>query len=176
MQYFIAHVLKGEAAAYHRELSNTIAKQRKLAPLCTRVPPHLTVKAPFAAQDISKLRDTIISFAQKEPAQPFTLSGFDHFGGKALYMRVEAPKQTHMLIRRLQDRLRAIPWLTFSQKEFPVILHATIVYPRTLEQCKEILHDLRKQEPVFECTLNSIAILRKPDKVWNIDVEYQLEG
>ena len=175
MQYLIAHMLSGEAANYHGELSDRVARERKLTPVRTRIEPHLTLKAPFDAEDVSRIENILEEFSHKELPQPYTLVGFESFDGKVLYMHVDAPKQTHMLVRRLQDQLRNVPWLTFKKTEFPVTLHATVVYPKSREQCKEILKDLQKEKFRFDCQLYSIALLQKSIDKWELIKEYQLQ-
>ena len=172
MQYLIAYLLKGDAAVFHRNLSDAIAKRRKLTPVTERIMPHLTLKAPFEAEDISPIEEILELFSQKESPQPFSLSGFETFDGRVVYMSVQAPKQTHMLIRRLQDQLRNVSWLTFHKYEFPITLHATLAYPKSPESAKEILRDLRKEKASFDCMVDSISLLQKPEDKWERIHEY----
>jgi 2'-5' RNA ligase len=171
--FLIAHLLSGDAADYLRALSDAIAEKRKLISPTERIDPHLTLKAPWNAEDTSAIEPILEAFAAKEKPQPFTLGGFDQFRGKVIYMKASAPKQTYMMIRRLQDQLRAVPYLTFKKTEFPITLHATICYPKTPESAQEILHELRKQETTFDCSLDTITLLQKQTR-WEPLREYEL--
>ena len=134
MRYLLAHMLEGEVKDYHVELSDRLAEQFALVPVSSRIDPHLTLKAPFETEDPSAIEAIVEAFAKKEKSEPFMLSSFHDFNKKVIYMAVDVPKQTYMLIQRLQDRLRSIPWLRFSHHEFPIKLHVTFCYPKNPQQ------------------------------------------
>ena len=74
-------------------------------------------------------------------------------------MSVEAPKQTHMLVRRLQDQLRGIPWLKFISNEFPLTLHATLCYTKNARQSKRIISLLSREKPFqFNLLLDNVPL------------------
>lgn len=185
MKYLIAYPIRGEAEEYLVKISNGLAKRFKLEPVTNRIPPHLTLKAPFEGNRlfvnsieltnrIPEIEDILEIFTKKAKRMPLRLKGFGTFNGKAVFMDVHAPKQTHMLLRRLQDQLRNISWLSWQRVEFPLALHATLCYPKRQEQAKEILHALKKERAVFDLSLDVIAILEKPSARWQILREFPI--
>lgn len=175
MRYLIAHLIKGEAGAYHIALSDDIARRHRLAPTSVRIPPHFTLKAPFEMSDMAPIEEILAAFAADEHPEPYLLGGFGEFDGRVIYLAASAPKQTHMLLRRLQDRLRAVPWMTFKRTEFPLTLHATLVYAKSKEQTVEILSGLREHR-TFESSLDAVALLRNDSDRWQVLREYPLSG
>lgn len=176
MRFLIAYPLGGEAAEYHTALSNQLAERFGLEPVAARIPPHLTLKAPFEAEDIGPIRELLAYFAQKETPEPIHLGGFEHFDGRVVFLDVEAPKRTHMQVRRLQDKLRGVSWLTFSRHEFPIRLHATLCYPKHPQQAKEVLHHLRNERALFDAHIDSIALFAHDSERWNVAEGFPLSG
>lgn len=172
MRYMLAYMLEGDAKQYHEELSRELSERFKLSWVGTRSDPHLTVKAPFEMDEKKQLTEVISlldTFTQKESPEPLMLRGFGDFRGKILYMDVSAPKQTHMLLRRLQDQLRNVSWLTFEKSEFPLTLHATLCRTRHPQQVKEMYAYLRKQkQQEFESSLDHIALLERGPERWQL--------
>lgn len=158
----LAYMLSREAKEYHLELSDRLAKRFRLTPVSSRIDPHLTLKAPFGADDISDVRKVLKRFVQKEVSEPLTLTGINYFPKRVVYMDVQAPKQTYMFLRRLQDQLRNVSWLSFSSYEFPLTLHATLCYTKNPQQVKEILSYLGKEKiSEFELELDNVTLLEK---------------
>lgn len=149
------------------KLSDCLAAAYHLTLVRARIDPHLTLKAFFEAKNIGEIERILEAFTKKERPEPLTLSGFDHFNGRVIFMNVATPKQMHMLVRRLQDQLRKIPWLTFRRTEFPLTLHATLCYPKSPEQAREVLSSFRREKTSCELMLDRITILSKEgDEHW----------
>lgn len=176
MRYLLAYMIEGEARDHHLELSDRLAEQFKLAPVSSRIGPHLTLKEPFETDDPADVIETVRAFARKEAEEPLLLGGFNDFDERVIYMDVDAPKQTHMLVRRLQDQLRRVPWLPFSRKEFPIVLHATLCYPKNLQHAKEILSYLSDEKPkVFDLSLDHIALMVRGEERWETVERFRLK-
>lgn len=163
-------MIEGEAKAYHIRLSNQLAEQFNLEPVLSRINPHFTLKTPFETENIDEVETIVETFVKREKCEPITLTGFsDFFKRNVIYMSAEAPKQTYMLIRRLQDQLRSISWLKFQSNEFPIILHATLCYTKNVQQSKRIISLLLREKPFqFNLLLDSITLLQKDEGKWNL--------
>lgn len=171
MRYFLAYLLPEPARSYHQSLSSELASAFRRPLVSARIQPHLTLKAPFETEDEAQVEEIVSivrAFAQKETPEPAILRDVGHFNYRSLFYAVSAPKQTHMLVRRLQDRLRNVAWLPFFANEFPITLHATLVYTKHPQQGKAMLSYLaKKQLPEFPLALDHIALLRKSDDSWH---------
>ena len=180
MKYMIAHLLEGEAKEFHRELSQRLSERFRLEWVGNRIDPHLTLKAPFTIPPEGTLADIeaiLAGLANKETPQPFTVDGVDDFNGRSIHLSVQAPKQTHMLVRRLQDKLRQIPWLTFFRSEFPITLHATLCRPRQPQHAREIMAYLRKVRfSAFHESLDAFSLLALDEGRWSVRQRYLLRG
>lgn len=175
MRYMLAYMLEGDAKAHHLELSDRLAERFRLRPVSRKNDPHITLKAPFDTEDIHEIDNVVTAFTQKESPEELAIGGFDLFPKRVVYMNVRAPKQTHMLVRRLQDQLRNVAWLPFGPKEFPLQLHATLCYAKKPEQTKEILSYLKKEKPrEFHCQLDAISLLEKHER-WEVAETYWIE-
>jgi 2'-5' RNA ligase len=172
----LVHLLTGEAKAYHTELSDHLASRFHVRKVSDDIDPHFTLKAPFETEQVEEIQDIVSSFVQKEAPEAFTLGGINNFGGKVIYMDAKAPKQTHMLIQRLQDQLKAVSWLHFYPTEFPVTLHATLCYGNNKQHGAEILAYLKKLKiPEFECTLDHVALMERHDR-WEVVERYNMKN
>lgn len=175
MKYLLAYLIEGEAKKYHLNLSNMLARKYRLDPVSSRIDPHLTLKAPFETDNSEEMAAIVRQFVKKERVEPLTLGGFGHFDGKVVYMDVHAPKQTYMQIRRLQDQLQKISWLQFDRYEIPITLHATLCYPKTKEQCGEIISSLTSEKEEFELVLDNISFLKKRGDKWQLVQRFTIE-
>ena len=165
----LACMIEGKAKVYHIGLSKRLAEQFNLVPISLSIDPHVTLKAPFETENPDEVEAVVETFVAREKSEPLTLTGFSDFRKKVVYMSVEAPKQTHMLVRRLQDQLRGIPWLKFISNEFPLTLHATLCYTKNARQSKRIISLLLREKPFqFNLLLDNVALLRKQRGKWNV--------
>ena len=175
MRYQISYLIKGDAKAYHENLSNTLASIYRLKPVNERIDPHLTLKSPFETDSIFEVEEIIEGFVERAEPQPITLKGFSRFEDRLIYMDMTAPDETHTLISNFQDMLLRIPWISFRDYEKPVTLHATLCYPRTKEQADEIFSKLTSKEGrSFDLMLDNITILKRGPQRWETFREYKL--
>lgn len=179
MRYMVAHMIEGEAKEYLENLSRVFAKFYKFRPSTANIDAHLTMKAPFDAlsTDLFDVERTLDRYTRVRSPLPYTLRGFSTFHDKVVYMNVEAPDDTKELFTGLKDEFKTIPWLEFKPHEDETTLHATICYPRTKEQCDEIITKLNERGgKTFECTIDKVALLKKGDRRWEVYKEYKLGG
>ena len=142
MRYFIAYVIKGEAGEYHKKLSDTIAQQFNYKPLSKKVPPHLTLKAPFEADtNIKEIENLISNFIAHKHAHELLLEGFGSFRGEVIFMDVKPSQEATILINNLTNELKKITWLPFERfetQEGVAHLHATLAYADIKENFNKI--------------------------------------
>ena len=164
----LAYMIPGEAREYHLELSNRMADRFKQKPISERIDPHFTLKSPFETENVTDIAEITRAFTQKEYQETVRLGGFEHFNSRVIFVDAHAPKQTHMQLRRLQDKLRTVPWLDFWGNEFPLTLHATLVRARNPQQGKEMLAYLKKEQPkYFDLLIDNVTLLQKYDGKWH---------
>ena len=179
MRYMIAHMIQGDAAAYHNNLSRALASAYRLRPVTANIDPHLTIKAPFDAlsTDLFDAERITERFARARSPIPYTLRGFGNFHDRVVFMGVEAGNELTSFILDLKESLRELPWLEFKEHEQEVKPHATLCYPRGEAQTNEIVSRLTERGgKEFTAVLDRIALLKKGDRRWEVIKEFPLGG
>ncbi|MEK9177042.1 MAG: 2'-5' RNA ligase family protein [Patescibacteria group bacterium] len=178
MRYFIAHLLEGKAKMYHEALTRALSDRFALVPLHERVPPHLTVKIPFEADEteIKDMERVLRSFARTRAPAHVTLSDFGHFGFRTIYLDVarspEATALTREALRVLRDNL---PWLPRPPLEGNK-LHASVARFLPRQKFRRVWRLLEGMHPRFTTTLDNLAILKREDKAWTVHTLIPLTG
>lgn len=178
MRYLIAYLIKGEAAFYHKNLSNELANVFGMNPVSQRIPPHITLKSPFDARGVGDIDKLLKKFSETHTAVPLALEGFGHFDHRVVYMDVRASQEAVRLISELAYELRRVPWLKLDQYDdhnnHIKRLHATLAYAETRTLFKELMDYLKDEKGRFDIMLDNIAILEREKDVWRLHSEYAL--
>lgn len=170
MKYFIAHLLTGDAEAYHAGLTRELSLKYRIIPLHDRIPPHITVKPPFETDEIGiqDVERTLRSFAHHEHSQPLVVNGFGRFGFRTVYMDVYKSTEAVSLVRRLIHTLNTnISWMPTYPLEGNK-LHASVARFLNRKQFRRIWRELRLLRPRFESTFDNIVILKKEGRSWKV--------
>lgn len=170
MKYFVAHLLSGDAKAYHSALTRALAEKYRIVPLHERRPPHITIKPPFETDDagIAEVERALRSFAHHERAVPLVFDGFGRFGFRTIYMDVYKSVDVVSLVRRALDALNTnVPWMVKGPLEGNK-LHASVARFLDRRKFRRIWRELRILRPRFEGMFDSIAILKKEGSAWQL--------
>ncbi len=179
MRYMIAHMIKGEARKYHEDLSHALAHHYHLRPVTASIDPHITVKAPFEAlsTDLFDIERLIARFVDTYSPAEYTLSGFGNFGDRVIYMNVTAPTEIVSAVEDFKGKLKELPWLEFRPHEDDTKFHASLAYPKDAEQTTEIVGRLSAgHAPAFTCSFDTITLLKRGDRRWEVVKDYHLLG
>lgn len=179
MRYMIAHMISGDAKAYLGNLGDVIAGNYRLRSVSLSIDPHLTVKAPFDAlsTDFVEVEHIVERVARSASQHPYTLKGFGGFGDRVVYMDVDASSDIPDFIARLKEELKQVPWMEFKPHEEETKLHATLCYPKSREQADDIIGRLNARGgKEFSCTFDSIALLKKGERRWEVMKEFKIGG
>ena len=139
-------------------------------PLHERVPPHLTIKPPFETDEngILEIERILRAFAVHERAVPLTIRGFGKFGFRTVYLDVPRGTPAVALIRRLLMTLAVnAPWLPRSPLEGNK-LHASVARFMTRRQSRHVWRHFKGVRPAFSLSMDTVAILKKEGKAWNV--------
>lgn len=179
MRYMIAHMIPGEARDYHVNLSRALASAYRLRPVTAHIDPHLTIKAPFDAlsTDLNDAVHVVQRFIASRTPFPYTLKNFGSFDDRVVYMNVEAGNELITLIEALKEELKQIPWLEFKPHEEETKPHATLCYPKDAAQAQEIVSRLSgRTGREFTCTFDTVALLKKGERRWEVVKEFHLDS
>ncbi|MDE2079134.1 MAG: 2'-5' RNA ligase family protein [Patescibacteria group bacterium] len=170
MKYFIAHLLSGDAAAFHEGVTRELSARFGTFPLHERVPPHLTVKTPFETDEhgILEIERILRAFATHERAESFMFRGFGKFGFRTAYLDVPRGAPAVSLVRRLLTTLAVnAPWLPRNPREGNK-LHASVARFMTRRQSRHVWRHFKGVRPVFFLSLDNLAILEKNGRAWRV--------
>lgn len=170
MKYFVAYLLSGDAKRYHETLTRELASKFLITPLHERIAPHVTVKPPFETDDagIEEVERVLRSFAHGQESAPLLFSGFGRFGFRTIYLDVKKNKEAISVVRRCIQILNAnVPWMPAYPLEGNK-LHASVARFLSRKQFRRIWRELKELEPRFESSLDTIAILKKHGRSWQL--------
>lgn len=171
MKYFIAHLLTGDVARYHLELTQSLSERFHTTPLYKKVQSHLTVKIPFEANqfELAQVEERLALLAASREAVPLTFEGFGRFGFKTVYLDVTKSQRAVELVREAVNVVNELPWMQRIPHEGNK-LHASVARFMTYKKFRRVWRYLKQERPCFESTLDSLALLKKeaPHEPWAV--------
>lgn len=176
MKYFIAHLLSGDAKVFHESVARELSFRFHTAPLYERLPPHITIKAPFETDEagIAEVERILRALAHGERAAPITIRGFGRFGFRTVYLDVVKSPDAVAFVRNTLKILREnIPWLPTAPLEGNK-LHASVARFLTRRQFRHIWRFLKTFHPEFHLSFDNIAILKKEGQTWTVHASIPL--
>ena len=172
MLYFIGHVIQGEAGDYHNALRKEISKKFHTHLLHEKIPPHVTLKAPFKTKSAVEIEKLLEAFASKQTPSTITLNGFGHFGNRVIYINAHVSTEGIQTSKDLTQELMQLEWLHFERHEINKKFHTTVAVRDIQRKFDRIWNFIKDDEPCFEISFDSIALLKHDGKRWNIHSEF----
>ena len=173
MKYALVYLIEGDARAYHGTLTHELSQNFGIKNLSEKIIPHLTLKSPFYLDDISPVEGIVGRFSNSLCPFTFALEGFGHFDKEVIFMDTRCPEEMEVIPSEIVPALREIRGISFSPYDESGNYHATLAYASSVEQFKQIMDFLQKKEPpYFQLALDNLAIIKKPDKKWEIHKKY----
>ncbi|MGL5313530.1 MAG: 2'-5' RNA ligase family protein [Peptostreptococcaceae bacterium] len=173
MRYVIISVVKGKAGNFNNNLRKEVFE--KLGAKSSKLPAHFTIKAPFEADNISDLENTLDIFSKSHKAKPYKIEGYDKFDNRVIFMKVLMSKEGQEVHDNLIDSLSNIPYIKFDSHDGKdKIFHVTI----SSKKIQKIFNDLWDYvTPIpcdFECSFDNICVYKWQDNTWKLHNEYKL--
>lgn len=179
IKYFVAHLLSGDVAAYHEQLTRTLFEQYHVTPLHNKVRPHLTIKIPFYANayEINQVEERLEAFAARVTPPSLTFNRFGRFGFKTVYMDVVKSRDATLMVRDCVSELNAIPWMQRIPHEGNK-LHASVARFLTYKQFRRVWRHVSAEQAQFKQALDTLAILKKEHAraPWRLHKTFSLTG
>lgn len=177
MKYFIAHLLTGDVARYHLELTQALSERFHTAPLHKKVQSHLTVKIPFEANpfELAQVEERLTLLAASREEVPLTFEGFGRFGFKTVYLDVTKSQRAVELVRETVNVVNELPWMQRIPHEGNK-LHASVARFMTYKKFRRVWRHLKQEHPRFDSALDSLALLKKeaPSEPWVVHRTFTL--
>ena len=174
----IAYLLRGKPAWRVRQLSDELADVFGLEPISSRIPPHVTLKAPFetsSERNIEELKVVLADFIKGRAPAALAYEGFGQFDKRVVFIYIKPSPAAGALIADLAKTLRRLPWVRFTRTDGEKHLHATIAYAERRSQFEEIKKYLADESVHLDGAIDNISILvqekdhRSP---WKLLAEY----
>jgi 2'-5' RNA ligase len=175
MRYVIVSTIKGEAGDFNNNLRKEVFK--KFGAKSSKLPAHFTIKAPFEhSEDISDLENILEEFSKNEKKAPFVIHGFDHFGDRVIFMKVNMSKEGNQVHDRLIDAMSKVPYIVFDKKDGKdKIFHITVSSKRITDVFNDLWEYVNKLSCDFESEFNNIGIYKWENFTWVLHKEYLLK-
>lgn len=179
MRYFIGYLMRGEAAEYFKATCSDIATRFGIEDVSSIVPPHITVKAPFDRIDGNSV-DEIISLIADAPAIPITLSEWNHFGTRTIFLdATNPPPELKTYIKSVLSKFRSLGIMPNPQEHDPHI-HMSIARFLKPEQYEEVWKYLNAMPaPKFDIMFDNLTIFVKEnrdERIWKTLKTFPLTG
>ncbi|MFQ5540702.1 MAG: 2'-5' RNA ligase family protein [Candidatus Paceibacteria bacterium] len=176
--YFVAHLLSGDAARYHRALTAHLSERFRIMPLHERVHPHVTIKNFNANRtQIAEVEDVLAHLTATNGPERIMFEGFGRFGFKTVYLDIPRSREALALARSCVASLNELDWMRPAHHEGEK-LHASVARFLTYRKFQRVWRYIRAERPAFTDTIESLAIMKKEptDRVWRVHREFRLEG
>ena len=116
MRYVAVCVVKGKAGDFNNSLRKDLLE--KFNTKSSKLPAHFTINAPFEDEgEITELNNVLKDFSGSEKATPYMINGYDHFGDRVVYMKVNMSKEAKAVHDRLIDKMSEVPYIEFEKKD-----------------------------------------------------------
>lgn len=171
MRYVIVSVVKGEAGDFNNNLRKDVFQKFKAK--SSKLPAHFTIKSPFERENINEVEEVLDNYVKKNNKADYTLSGYDHFDDRVIFMKVNMSNEGKELHDKLIDELSNIDYINFDKKDGKnKIFHVTISSKKIQKIYNELWNYVNQFPCNFQCSFDNISIYKWEDNTWKLHKEY----
>jgi 2'-5' RNA ligase len=173
MSFLLVHVLSSPAKEWVDEVKEHIIRSYSVKDI-RGIDPHMTLKYDFDEKDLAKIEGICWSMTKTHRAARFTLNGFDAFGKKVIFFKVDPSEEMRSFYHDLFEAVQRerVPFAEVEKKG--IHFHVTLAADVHPEQYTEILKYLHTQEHRFPLQLDNLTILRYENDVFTVHRRYDL--
>lgn len=174
MRYVIVNVLRDEAGIFNNKLRQKVWEEMRAK--SSKLPAHFTIKAPFEWEgNLDDLEEVIKTFSLREKAQPFRIEGYDHFGKRVIYMKVNMSNGGKEMHDRLIEEMEKIPYIMFNRQDGKdKVFHVTISSKKLEPIYEDVWEYVNKYPCEFDCIFDNISIYKWQDETWVLHKCFEL--
>ena len=173
MLYLIAYRIEGDAAAYYARLTGELERRFGIENLARRIPAHVTLKPPFKTGDIAPVLAKLEEVARRTIAVPLTLSGFETFRQKTVYLDVAMSPELQQVGTDLASEFselvdgRGVP--------LPIKMHVSVARKLAPGLYKRIMQYLEGvPAPHHEMSFDNVTLFRHTGVKWVMERAFPL--
>ncbi|WP_010233695.1 2'-5' RNA ligase family protein [Clostridium arbusti] len=165
MRYVIVTTLNGESLKFHDEITTEVCNKFKVRR--TKLPGHITLKAPFHSENVDKLMDLLGSFARNNKKTPVYIDGYGSFRNDVVFMKTTFSEEAKKVYTDLENLLKTQSWLPWSRNESGErVFHTTIVSKRIKDKFEEIWNYVNKNQCNFNIYFDNISVYVWEENTW----------
>ncbi len=168
MKYFIGYLIEGRAAEWYFNTAKDISDKFNTWKLYEKLPAHVTIFYPFETENVGSVGNVVKNWmSNKKVPGNFTISEFDHFDDKVVFVKVDPDKSVRDIVLELRGILKEIPGM--PEDNFPIWRpHNTLANHLTPEEIKQIWDYVQTLEkPDFILPFDNVTIFRfEGDRKW----------
>lgn len=174
MRYVIVSVVEGKASVFNEEMRKDVLEKFKAK--SSKLPAHITVKAPFEFNgEITELESTIGRFCQENKKVSYYIDGYGAFDKRTIYMKVIQSEELRNLHKRFIEAISNISYISFGNHEGQdAIFHITIASKKIKGMFNEIWNYVNERQCSFKEDFNNISIYKWEDNTWKIHKRFEL--
>lgn len=175
MRYVIVSVVEGEAGIFNEEIRREVFEKFKAK--SSKLPAHITVKAPFEYdKDITELEFIIESFCSENKKVKYSINGYGVFDKRAIYMKIIDNKELRDLHKNFIESIGKINYISFGNHEgAEAIFHITIASKKIRDTFNEIWNYVNESNCSFEEEFSNISIFKWEENTWKIYKKYSFK-
>lgn len=172
MRYVIVSVVEGQAGMFNEEMRRDVLE--KFNAKSSKLPAHITVKAPFEyGKDIDELESTIERFCNENKKVRYNIIGYGFFDKRAIYMKVIDNEELRDLHKNFIESINKINYINFGNHEgAEAIFHITIASKKIRDKFNEIWKYVNESYCSFEAEFNNISIFKWEENTWKLYKKY----
>lgn len=173
MRYVIVYTLKEEALKFHEEITKSVCN--KFVVKRSKLPGHVTLKAPFETNDIDELINLISSFIVKIKKASIEINGYGSFRKDVIFMNTNFSLEAKQNYDKLIELLMSINWLEWKENEGKEkIFHITIVSKRIKDKFDDIWNYVNGFDCDFHSYFDNVSIYVWENNTWVLYKEFLL--
>lgn len=174
-RFFIALVPPQDIQDYTNQIKQYFAEQYASSG-AQKSPPHITLQPPFewADSNVSVLEAALKEFASEQQPVPITLSGFDAFAPRVIYINVVKSQALLTLQANLMAYLAShLGIVDQVSQSRPFAPHMTVAFrDLTKQNFRVAWPEFQQRQLNFEFTAENLTLLLHDGKRWQIKSEF----
>lgn len=174
MRYVIVNALNGKALKFHDKLTTEVCSKFNLKR--TKLPGHITLKAPFESENIDELINMLESLVKTNNKAPISVHGYDHFRNDVVFMKTIFSKEANGVYNEFYKLLKTLSWLQWKKNEDSQrIFHTTIVSKKIKNKFNEIWEYINEFQCNFHIYFDNISIYIWEENTWRLYKKFLLK-
>lgn len=177
MKYSIFYLMKGNAKDYRDKLVKEVGPRfGENYILDSKLPAHITLKAPFNLDNIQELENILANFVKERKKEEIEIIGFDNFKRFVVFLKFNFPKPALKIQSDLINELKKIKNMDIEEHDKKWHPHATITYINTENNFNNIRDYLQKLDKLyFKIYFDNITLMKKIGKYWRVYKEFKIK-